>query len=235
MKQIFIFIVLVSISLIKSYGQKYDYYGMSIRSVYLPMGLVKGESYFSDSNNKVIHIEFFNKSTQDSIIRNRLGHNNFSTKYIEIVDSLINQNEFQITVDEENMNSIFSIINKSKLKSFDRNEFNEYFSSDRAITLLIDNFEIDTSLSVHVFLDEPWFTLNIKYCRENSKDTVDNDVIFVGSDYLKTENIKNWLIGFIVLNRMNIFNKITTIKDDVSEQKLNEVIARYIITQEMKK
>lgn len=100
---------------------------------------------------------------------------------------------------------------------------------------MINKFEIDTSLSNLTFVNEPWITLNIKYCKENSKDTVDNDIVFVESDYLKTDNIKNWLIGFIVLNRMNIFDKITTIKDVVSEQNLNEVIARYIITQERKR
>ena len=82
MKHFIIFILLISILVTKSYGQKYDYYGMSIRSVYLPMGLVKGESYFSDNNNEDVHIEFFNKSTHGSIFRNKLDNNNFSTKYI---------------------------------------------------------------------------------------------------------------------------------------------------------
>ena len=114
-------------------------------------------------------------------------------------------------------------------------EFNKYFSHDSIITLSVDKFEIDTSLSVPVFLDEPWFTLNIKYCQENSNDTIEKDIVFVSSDYIKTDNIKNWLIGFIVLNRMDLFNEMTAIKEVVTERNLSQVLAKYIITQERNK
>lgn len=214
------------------HGQNYDYYGLSLKSVYLPIGLIHGEAYFNNNNKDYRHIEFFNKSTHDSITRIYLEKNNFTIRNIETIDSLINQNEFQIKLENKYKDSIFSYITKNSLKSLSRTEFDKYFNIDNTIILSVNKFEIDSSLENISRIDEPLYTLNIKYHKENSNDTINKDIIFVGSDYIKTNNIKNWLIGFIVLNRMNLFYNLTFIKEDISEHNLIKIISRYITTQE---
>lgn len=233
MKYSLFFLLLIIYSIPNLHGQNYDYYGLSLRSVYLPMGLFKGEAYFN-KNKEDRHIEFFNKSTNDTLTRIDLEKNNFTTKYIGIIDSLINQNEFQITLENKIKDSIFLFITQNDLKFFSRKEFDKYFTVDNNIILSVNKFEVDSSIEKNISVfDELLYTLNIKYHQENSNDTINKDVIFVGSDYLKTSNIKNWLIGFIVLKRMNLFNNQMMIaEEDISEYNLVEVIARYIITQE---
>lgn len=196
------------------------------------MGLVNGEAYFNNNNKDDKHIRFFNKSTNDTITRIELEINNFTSKDIRILDSLINQTEFQVTLDSKFKDSLF-LFTQYDLKSFSRKEFEKYFTVGNNITLSINKFEVDSSLENISGFDELLYTLNINYHQENSNDTINKDVVFVGSDYLKTSNIMNWLIGFIVLNRMNLFNNQNMIaEEDISEYNLVEVIARYIITQE---
>ena len=217
MKTSLLFIIFLFLSGV-IYSQEIEGYVFRVNATYLP-NVTGQREYYDKKNGKLSHFAVDTKNKKHKLKK----------KDIQIalnkLDSLLNLDEFTFEISE-------AVVEEMKEREFCREIIDvsetdiDNFVQDRKITLRLKDIKIDISDYLAGQIDGAYYSYYLEIKKKN-ETTIKYD-IKCRSGGVSNLELKDWLVLYFFYSEYDLLKTVSSVKHYLSEDKLVEVILRFI-------